>query len=308
MGVQNLNKLIKEFAPDAITTIKDIRDLELWRVGVDCSMSVYQWCSAGKRMSIVNKDGKYINHIQGAFFRTLKMILAGIHPVYVFDGRPPEMKGATIAKRKELRDAGALRVPHEVFVEVAKLLELMGVLCIQAPSEAEAQCAAYTLTGVLDGVATEDTDAIAFGSRRMIRGLDTAAKSMAVVEHAKVLEGLSINNNQFIDLCILLGCDYLPTLPGIGYKRALMLIRKWGSIEKILQEEKIKAPDNFDYVGARNLFLQPLVNTDKPDPEVKKLSAVDIAKLRQFLIDVHGLEPSRVDKSLKSLAKFHGVA
>ncbi|MEQ2172618.1 Elongation of fatty acids protein 2 [Goodea atripinnis] len=40
---------------------------------------------------------------------------------------------------------------------------------------------------------------------------------------------------QFIDLCILLGCDYCGTIKGIGPKRAIDLIRQHGSIEEILE-------------------------------------------------------------------------
>jgi len=39
---------------------------------------------------------------------------------------------------------------------------------------------------------------------------------------------------QFIDLCILLGCDYCGTIKGIGPKRAIDLIKQHGSIEEIL--------------------------------------------------------------------------
>lgn len=40
---------------------------------------------------------------------------------------------------------------------------------------------------------------------------------------------------QFIDLCILLGCDYCGTIKGIGPKRAIDLIKQHGSIEEILE-------------------------------------------------------------------------
>ena len=41
--------------------------------------------------------------------------------------------------------------------------------------------------------------------------------------------------SQFIDLCILLGCDYCGTIKGIGPKRAIDLIRQHGCIEEILE-------------------------------------------------------------------------
>lgn len=308
MGVKNLYKLIKEFAPGAITTTT-VRDLDGLRIAIDASMVIYQWCSVGSMRKIVNREGKFINHIQGAFFRTLNMILAGIIPVYVFDGMPPKAKVETITERRAARDAGtAVRVPREVFTEVSKLLSLMGVQTIQAPSEAEAQAVFFTINGVLDAVATEDMDVVAFGAKFMIRGLDTAAKNIVVIETAKVLSELGITREQFVDLCILLGSDYTTeTLPGIGYKTAIRELCQHGTIEKLLEAKSITSPAGFTYREARAEFLTPVVAQIKLDPEVKKLTRDDIRKLREFLVDIHGLEATRVEKSLVKLSKYHGI-
>ena len=40
----------------------------------------------------------------GLFYRTIRMVDNGIKPVYVFDGKPPEMKGGELAKRQERRE------------------------------------------------------------------------------------------------------------------------------------------------------------------------------------------------------------
>lgn len=307
MGVKNLYKIIKENAPDAIKTVT-IDDLKGWKIGIDASIMVYQMCSVGKTNNIVNKKGKYIQHIQGIFYRTLNMILNGIKPAFIFDSAPSEAKSETIAKRKTARESGkSVRVPREVFDEVKQLLTLMGVKIFQAPGEAEAQASFSTTNGYLDAVGTSDMDAIPFGARFMIRGLDTAAKNITVVETAKVLSELKLTRQSFIDLCILLGTDYTGTLPKIGYKRALALVKKHGTVEKIITAEKITPPDNFKFVGARAEFVSPVVSGEKIDPDVKKLTREDIKQLENFLITTHGLEPSRVKKSLDKLAKFHGV-
>jgi flap endonuclease-1 len=308
MGIKNLNKLIKENAPGCVGQVKDLTEFDLWNVGLDMSLMIYQMVSVGIKYNIKNKQGQYINHISGVFFRVLKLILSGCVPIAVFDGVPPKLKGITLAKRKAARDAGTnVRVPREVFDEVKKLLTLMGVKVVQAPSEAEAEIAVLTQIGVLDAIATADTDALAFGSKRMIKGLDTAAKNVVVIDHDELLAELKLTQGQFVDLCILLGSDYSPGLPKIGPKRALALIREYGTIEKILAGEKIKAPVEFNFVEARNEFINPIVTREKFDPEVKKLYPEDIDSLREFLITTHGLEASRVNKSLIDLAKFHNV-
>ena len=49
-----------------------------------------------------------------------------------------------------------------------------------------------------------------------------------------------MNHDQFIDMCILCGCDYCPTIPKIGPVRAMKLIQKYGSIDVFLETERLK--------------------------------------------------------------------
>lgn len=44
------------------------------------------------------------SHLMGMFYRTIRLVEQGIKPVYVFDGKPPNLKGGELAKRAEKRD------------------------------------------------------------------------------------------------------------------------------------------------------------------------------------------------------------
>lgn len=57
---------------------------------------------------------------------------------------------------------------------------------------------------------------------------------------SKVLSELQFSQRQFIDLCIMLGCDYCESIKGIGPKRAIDLMRQYGSIETILENLDVK--------------------------------------------------------------------
>ena len=46
--------------------------------------------------------------------------------------------------------------------------------CLQAPCEAEAQCAAMVKAGIVYATATEDMDSLTFGSNIMLRHLTTS--------------------------------------------------------------------------------------------------------------------------------------
>lgn len=312
MGIKNLNKVIKKHAPSAIKNIEDLTELDLWYIGIDASISIYQWSYATKHI-ITNKNNEPINHIQGAFFRTSKMILSGIRPMYVFDGIPPEMKLPTIKNRKIKRLSSVSKL-SEMSNDVAQLLNILHVPAIRAPSEAEAQLAYYNKINLIDAVATSDYDALAFGAPKIILNLNVSAKDVKIIHLDKVLKEMKLKYEEFVDLCILLGCDYTGTIPGIGQVRAYNLIQKHRNIENILVELKtqkkykdILRKIDFDYKAVRKLFLQPNIVKNKIPTvmknsfEKKKLPKINKNKLLQYLLD-RGLEKKRIINTIEKLS------
>ncbi|XP_042410161.1 flap endonuclease 1-A-like [Zingiber officinale] len=167
------------------------------------------------------------------FNRTIRLLEAGIKPVYVFDGQPPELKKQELAKRYlkrkdatndlnttiETGDLEGIEKYSKRTVKVTKqhnedckcLLRLMGVPTIEAPCEVEAQSAALCKSDKVFAVASENMDTLTFGVPRFLHHLmDPSSKKISVMEFdiSKVLEELRLTMDQFIDLCILSGCDY----------------------------------------------------------------------------------------------------
>lgn len=300
MTIDNLFRLISEKAPRAVRTIA-ISDLRGFKIGIDTSIAVYQWYSVGLTRKIVNLAGKFINHIQGAFFRTAKLRANGINLLYILDGKPPEAKAAVLAERRKLRVSGqGTSVPTQAFEEVKELLTAMGVGVMVAPSEAEAQGAVLTQNGTLDAIATEDMDALVFGAKCVIRGLNSAGKNVTMITRADVLTELGLTNEQFIDLAILLGSDYTSKITGIGPVKALNLIRKHGSIENILNRESVRTPFDFNYELARKEFSNPIIANCKLDLCPKTLSLADVEKIKSKLL-TWGLSSQRIEKTLEKL-------
>jgi flap endonuclease-1 len=96
---------------------------------------------------------------------------------------------------------------------------------ILAPCEAEAEAAALCKNGLVYAVGTEDMDALTFATPVLVRKLTFAnqtAKGAKIqqMDYKKAVEGLGLTHNQFVDLCILLGCDYCDNIKGIGPKTA----------------------------------------------------------------------------------------
>ncbi|MCV5824480.1 hypothetical protein OFN33_28880, partial [Escherichia coli] len=87
----------------------------------------------------------------------------------------------------------------------------------------------------------EDMDALTFGTPVLLRHLTFSESRKEPIQEFhldKILEGLQLTMDQFIDMCILCGCDYCDTIRGIGPKKAYKLIKDYKNIEGVLQHIK----------------------------------------------------------------------
>ncbi|CAG8475473.1 16065_t:CDS:2 [Cetraspora pellucida] len=200
-----------------------------------------------------------------------------------------------------------VKVTKEHNEECKKLLKLMGIPYVEAPCEAEAQCAALAKAGKVYAAASEDMDTLTFSTPVLLRHMTySEAKKMPISEiHLnKVLEGLQFSMNQFIDLCILLGCDYCESIKGIGPHRAVELIKKHKTLEGVinnLDTKKYPIPEDWQYDEARELFRNPEV-LDPNDLEIKWKDP-DVDGVVSFLVREKGFNEDRVRKGVEKLSK-----
>ncbi|GLT88478.1 hypothetical protein SLE2022_065030 [Rubroshorea leprosula] len=330
MGIKGLTKLLADNAPKAMKEQK-FESYFGRKIAIDASMSIYQFLivvgRSGTEM-LTNEAGEVTSHLQGMFTRTIRLLEAGIKPVYVFDGQPPDLKKQELAKRyskrvdatedlAEAMEAGnkediekfskrTVKVTKQHNEDCKKLLRLMGVPVIDAPSEAEAQCAALCKLEKVYAVASEDMDSLTFGAPRFLRHLmDPSSRKVPVMEFeiTKMLEELNLTMDQFIDLCILSGCDYCDSIRGIGGQTALKLIRQHGSIENILEninKDRYQIPEEWPYQGARQLFKEPLVHTDDEQLDLK-WTTPDEEGLIAFLVNENGFNSDRITKAIEKI-------
>merc|ERR1719215_177017 len=87
------------------------------------------------------------------------------------------------------------KVTREQNEQSKQLLRLMGVPVVDAPSEAEATCAALCRDGKVHAAATEDADCLTFGTKILVRNLmaaESQKKQILEVSLDRVLEQLNI--------------------------------------------------------------------------------------------------------------------
>src|SRR5277367_2721903 len=186
-------------------------------------MSIYSFLIAvrSEGQVLMNESGETTSHLMGMFYRTLRIVDNGIKPLYVFDGAPPKLKSGELAKRfqrkavatdglEEAKETGTaeevekfsrrtVRVTREHNEECQRLLKLMGVPYIIAPTEAEAQCAVLARAGKVYAAASEDMDTLCFDSPILLRHLTFSEQRKEPIQEIhleKVLSGLNMERKQ----------------------------------------------------------------------------------------------------------------
>jgi len=300
-------------------------------IAIDAYNAIYQFLSIIRQPNgtpLKDHTGKVTSHLSGLLYRTSKLLELGIKPIYVFDGAPPVLKSAEIKRRSKVKEKALIKYKKAIKegkIEEARkyaqatsrlkdymqedskrLLSLMGLPWIQAPSEGEAQAAYLTKKGEADYCASQDYDSLLFGAPKLIRNVTISGKrklarrnsyiniSPEIVELKKILTEYKITFEQLIDLSILIGTDFNPMgIKGLGPKTALKLIKEYGTFAKVLPHIK-NNQIQFDPKQIQEIFLNPKIT----DNYILKWKEVDINGVIDFLCREKDFSEERVSKAL----------
>ncbi len=314
-----------------ITELVPRRDLK-WEelngksLAIDASNVLFQFMSSIRQQDgtpLMDSNGKVTSHLMGLFTRVPNLMMKGINPVFVFDGIAPHLKQKTRdlrravkEKAKEKYDKALLEEDEEgigkyakqltyinsdMFNESKELLMALGLSVVQAPSEAEAQCAYMAKKNKVWASASQDYDSLLFGAPKLIFNLTLSQKrklsggkfvyiSPYLVELDKVLSDLKLTQDDLIVLGILVGTDYNPGgVLGIGPKKALKLLKEEKDYSKIFSKLNV----NFDWEEIFNTFK----NIPVEDVVLNK-TKLDEEKVKKILVDGHDFDINRVEKTL----------
>ncbi len=308
-----------------------LEDLRGRSLAIDAFNTMYQFVTTIRQPDgtpLKDREGRVTSHLSGLFYRSAAMLELGIRLVYVFDGKPPELKKKTIEERRAVReqaakewktavDAGDMkralsmasrstRLESDMIAEAKLLLDAMGVPCVDAPGEGEAQMSHMVRKGDVWAGASQDFDAILFGAPNLVRNLTLAGKRRLpsgktvdvmpeIVTLGQVLAALDVTREQLVDIGILVGTDFNEGVRGIGPKKSLALIKRLGSLEKVAEEGKVHVPEVF--ADVRRIFLEP----DVTDEYSITWKGPDEAGIRRIMCDAHGFSVDRIDAVLGRL-------
>jgi DNA excision repair protein ERCC-5 len=115
-------------------------------------------------------------------------------------------------------------VSDEMLEEVKLLLQLFGVPYVDAPAEAEAQCAALEALGLVDGIVTEDSDVFVFGGKTVYKNIFDEQKYVEVYAARDAEREMRLTTNSMVALAMLLGGDYTEGVKGVGIVNAMEVL------------------------------------------------------------------------------------
>jgi len=304
-------------------------------IGIDAYNALYQFLSIIRQKPtgefLRDSKGRITSHLSGLFYRTINLFEYNIKPVYVFDGAPPEFKSATVESRKRIREEAerkwkehaergemeeafihaqaAVSLTDEMVKESKLLLKYMGIPVVDAKSEGEAQLAVMCQRGDIWGSASQDYDALLFGSPRLVRNLSISGRRKLprkevyieikpeLIELDSLLKRHGITREQLIIIGMLIGTDYNPGVRRVGPKTALKLVTQHRTLEEI--KKHVSWECDADLNEIYNFFLSPPVNNDY----VLEWKPMQRDKIIEFMVEEHDFSKQRVESALDKVER-----
>jgi flap endonuclease-1 len=170
--------------------------------------------------------------------------------------------------RKALANCNTIQ--SEEFRTFKNLIASIGIPVLQARGDGEQLCSMLCIEGQVAAVFSVDTDNMTYGCPLMITGFSNdysrdddgyRVGHVDCVRYDYVVSGMGMTHQMFVDWCIMCGCDYNKNIKGIAGKKALDLLFKYGSIERLPSHldttclKYLRCRELFQYVPSGSLIL-----------------------------------------------------
>jgi flap endonuclease-1 len=168
------------------------------------------------------------------------------------------VSGYKIAELKKLI-VQDIYVTYDEMMMIREMILDLGIPAVHCTGEGEKLCSALALTGMADAVFSTDTDNLVYGTPLLVHSQESFDKdergvhmpTFKTITTNDVIKALELSQKEFVDFCIMCGCDYNKNIPKVGIKRAYDLIKVHRSIENL--------PSKYDttclkHVKCRELF------------------------------------------------------
>ncbi|XP_053912924.1 DNA excision repair protein ERCC-5 [Cuculus canorus] len=230
--------------------------------------------------------------------------------------------------QKQKQERVAASVTGQMFLESQELLRLFGIPYIEAPMEAEAQCALLDLTDQTSGTITDDSDVWLFGARHVYKNFFSQNKYVEYYQYVDFQNQLGLDRSKLINLAYLLGSDYTEGIPNVGFVTAMEILNEFPGhgLEPLLkfaewwneaQKNKKLRPNPHDTKVKKKLrdlqlssgFPNPAVAEAYLKPVVDETRGLftwgkpDVEQIREFCQNHFGWTRTKIDEILLPVMK-----
>jgi flap endonuclease-1 len=283
MGIKELGSFLQKNCPEAIYDIK-LSDSKDKYVTIDTSLFMYKFKYSNGENFLV----KFVEMIN-------RFKINNITPIFVFDGEPPTEKCDTIESRKEKKNEykeqlnvlseqknnsisleqqniideqikklkkKIIYVTKENINQLKYLLSMLNIPYIHENIEADLISSKLSSSNIVNMVISEDMDHLTNGTQYLIRDFNVNNNIATCYDLIKIKTKLNLTNIQFINLCVLFGCDYVKRIKGLGTVSSFSVINNVESnniediLAKIKQTKNIDIPEKYieDFNNAVKIF------------------------------------------------------
>lgn len=178
----------------------------------------------------------------------------------------------TLEKEVNKADNKSQGINHKKINDIKLLLEYFGIPFIHNKKyEADIICSYLVKNNIVEYCISNDMDMLTYGCYKVIRNLSFTSDLIDIYDLNNILSDLEITHSQFIDICILMGCDYTGKMYNMKSYFPLKLIKKYGKIENIIDnleeinkniDKVIQYNEYFNYKTAREIFNMSIDEED----------------------------------------------
>lgn len=326
---QDLNEYIGTFYKDCPNTKNNSRCGKIV-IAIDFWLYVHKYLHSIRSNNIVI----------GFFNQILKFLSNGILPIYVMDGSVPIEKRIKVEERTRKKEKllqrensiksfvnleGTLegtnenifqkqtrRIKKSELRSIYHLFDVIGIPYIKAEFEADALCAKLYKEKIITGCLSDDMDILALGCGSTIK---FSEGKLIVFNLEQIKSSLGFTQEQFIDMCLLFGCDYLQHSFRFKCCEVYEMIKKHGSLLEALRSDEYDTfnirNNNIKVIGEHYYHVKDIY-LNSPDREIipksfynLKLNKISFDNVLSFIRTLQNFDTSfRNIKSIKNKIKF----
>lgn len=302
MGIKNLNQILKKYCNNGIKKI-NINELKNKFIAIDTSIYIYKFSYMGNML-----DG-FLNQIEHLLKNNITPLYLFDGKPGEDKNKLITKRKETLKKNKDLietlknkknkiitdfnennnnedniedliinidleiskKEKNTIIIDYNNVNKLKEILKNLGIFYYECNGETDIYISSFFKNNIIDYVITEDLDFLTHGCNNVLYNYKYNSNKLELYNLNLILIDLKIDYSSFIDMCVILGCDYyLPGIKGCGPKNTYKYITKFKNIENIKKNiKKFIIPEDLNHVEIFNIFNNDIeINVNKENVKI----------------------------------------